>query len=50
MPRQGLKLKQASTVLQIEPKELQNLVQFGVVKPRRLEGTYFFDADALHGG
>ncbi|MGC2702896.1 MAG: hypothetical protein WA361_00180, partial [Candidatus Acidiferrales bacterium] len=47
MPRQGLKLKQASAVLQIEPKELQNLVQFGVVKPRRLEGTYFFDANAL---
>jgi hypothetical protein len=47
MPRQGLKLKQASAVLQIEPKELQNLVQFGVVKPRRLEGAYFFDANAL---
>ena len=47
MLRQGLKLKQASAVLQIEPKELQNLVQFGVVKPQRLEGTYFFDANAL---
>jgi len=47
MPRQGLKLKQASAVLQIQPKELQNLVQFGVVKPRRLEGTYFFDTNAL---
>jgi hypothetical protein len=47
MPRRGLKLKQASAVLQIEPKELQNLVQFGVVKPQRLEGTYFFDANAL---
>ena len=47
MPRQGLKLKQASAVLQIEPKELQNLVQFGVVKPRRLEGTYFFDTSTL---
>jgi hypothetical protein len=47
MKRQGLKLKQASAVLQIEPKELQNLVQFGVVKPRRLEGTYFFDTSAL---
>src|ERR1700681_1183159 len=47
MPRRGLKLKQASAVLQIQPKELQNLVQFGVVKPRRLEGTYFFDANAL---
>ncbi len=47
MPRQGLKLKQASAVLQIQPKELQNLVQFGVVKPRRSEGTYFFDTNAL---
>ena len=33
MPRRGLKLKQASAVLQIQPKELQNLVQFGVVNP-----------------
>ena len=47
MPKQGFKLKQASAVLRIEPKELQNLVQFGVVKPRRSEGTYFFDADTL---
>ena len=47
MPKQGFKLKQASAVLRIEPKELQNLVQFGVVKPRRSAGTYFFDADTL---
>ena len=47
MPRQGLKLKQASAVLQIQPKELQNFVQFGIVKPRRSEGTYFFDTNAL---
>jgi hypothetical protein len=47
MPRQGLKLKQASAVLQIEPKELQNLVQFGVVKPRRSDGTYLFDTNTL---
>jgi hypothetical protein len=47
MPKRGLKLKQASAVLQIQPKELQNLVQFGVVKPKRLEGTYFFDANTL---
>ena len=47
MPRQGLKLKQASAVLQIQPKELQNLVQFGIVKPRRSEGTYFFDTNTL---
>jgi len=47
MTRQRLKLKQASAVLQMQPKELQNLVQFGVVKPSRSEGTYFFDANAL---
>src|ERR1700729_4083256 len=47
MTRQRLKLKQASAVLQIEPKELQNLVQFGVVKPQRSEGTYVFDANTL---
>ncbi|MBI1820597.1 MAG: hypothetical protein HYR79_02700 [Nitrospirae bacterium] len=47
MTKQWLKLKQASAVLQIEPKELQNLVQFGVVMPRQREGTYFFDRDAL---
>ena len=47
MRKQRLKLKQASAVLQIEPKELQNLVQFGVVKPKRFEGTYFFDTNTL---
>jgi len=47
MPSLELKLKQASAVLQIQPKELQNLVQFGIVKPRRSEGTYFFDTNTL---
>jgi hypothetical protein len=47
MTKQRLKLKQASAVLEIQPKELQNLVQFGVVKPKRLEGTYFFDTNSL---
>jgi hypothetical protein len=47
MGKRALKLKQASAVLQIEPKELQNLVQFGVVKPQRSEGTYVFDANTL---
>ncbi len=47
MPQQRLKLKQASAVLQIQPKDLQNLVQFGVVKPQRSQGTYFFDASTL---
>jgi hypothetical protein len=47
MQQQGLKLKQASAVLQIQSKELQNLVQFGVVKPRRSGGTYLFDKNTL---
>lgn len=47
MSGQMLKLKQASAVLQVEPKELQNLVQFGVVKPKRSEGTYYFNASTL---
>lgn len=47
MTGEMLKLKQASAVLQVEPKELQNLVQFRVVKPKRSEGTYYFDSSAL---
>ncbi len=47
MQKQGLKLKQASAVLKIQPKELQNLVQFGVVTPKRSEGTYLFDTKTL---
>lgn len=47
MTSRKLKLKQASAVLQIPSKELQNLVQFGVVKPLRSAGAYFFDARAL---
>ena len=47
MSKRKLKLKQASAVLRIPPKELQNLVQFGVVRPKRSEGTYLFDMDAL---
>lgn len=47
MPQRALKLKQASAVLKVQPKELQNLVQFGVVKPKRVEGTYVFDKETL---
>lgn len=47
MSGQMLKLKQASAVLEVEPKELQNLVQFRVVKPKRSEGTYYFDLSTL---
>ncbi len=31
----------------MQPKELQNLVQFGVVKPKRAGGTYYFDPGTL---
>jgi hypothetical protein len=47
MAKRGLKLKQASAVLQIRPKELQNLVQFGLVKPQRSDGTHLFDTNTL---
>lgn len=47
MNGQMLKLKQASAVLQVEPKELQNLVQFRVVKPKRSEGMCYFDSSTL---
>ena len=47
MAQRALKLKQASAVLQVGPKELQNLVQFGVVKPKRVDGTYLFDKGTL---
>jgi len=43
-----LKLKQASAVLGMPTKELQNLVQFGVVKPRRKGGLYLFDMVCLY--
>jgi hypothetical protein len=43
-----LKLKQASAVLGMPAKELQNLVQFGVVKPRRRCGLYVFDTVCLY--
>lgn len=43
-----LKLKQASAVLGMPTKELQNLVQFGVVKPLRRRGLYFFDMVGLY--
>lgn len=43
----GLKLKQASVVLDVMPKELQNLVQFKVVRPVRRGRIYWFDHDAL---
>jgi hypothetical protein len=38
-----LKLKQASAVLGIAPKDLQNLVQFKVLRPTRRGNFYWFD-------
>ena len=38
-----LKLKQASAVLGVSPKDLQNLVQFKVLRPTRRESIYWFD-------
>lgn len=42
-----LKLKQASVALGTSSKELQNLVQFRVVRPRKRGRTYWFDRNAL---
>jgi hypothetical protein len=42
-----LKLKQASAVLGVAPKELQNLVQFGVLRPSLRKGVYWFDTRLL---
>ena len=38
-----LKLKQASAVLGVSPKDLQNLVQFKVLRPTRRNSFYWFD-------
>jgi len=42
-----LKLKQASAVLGVAPKDLQNLVQFGVIKPRLRRQVFWFDKEGL---
>ena len=47
MPTQELKLKQASAVLGVPPKDLQNFVQSGVLRPRRVGALYYFDRKAL---
>src|SRR5258708_15441778 len=41
------KLKDASFVLGVSPKDLQNLVQFGVLRPRRQDRFFVFDSSAL---
>src|SRR6185436_17514691 len=38
-----LKLKQASAVLGVAPKDLQNLVQFKVLRPARRDSFYWFN-------
>jgi hypothetical protein len=47
MSYRELKLKQASAVLGIRPKDLQNFVQAGVLRPRRVGALYYFDRKAL---
>src|SRR5215472_8795938 len=42
-----LKLKQASVVLGVPPKDLQNLVQMGVIRPARRRNVRWFDASVL---
>jgi hypothetical protein len=42
-----LKLKQASAVLGVPAKDLQNLVQLGVIRPARRNRVCWFDANLL---
>lgn len=42
-----LKLKQASAVLGVAPKDLQNLVQFRVLRPSRRDNVCWFDNRGL---
>ena len=42
-----LKLKQASVVLGVRPKDLQNLVQLGVIRPARRNNVCWFDTNLL---
>ena len=42
-----LKLREASAVLGVAPKDLQNLVQFGVLQPQRKDRFFVFDAALL---
>lgn len=43
----ALKLKQASAVLGVSPKDLQNLVQMGIVRPGRRNRVCWFDRNLL---
>ena len=42
-----LKLKQASAALGVPAKDLQNLVQLGVIRPARRNGVFWFDQNLL---
>ena len=42
------KLNRASAILGVRKKDLQNLVQFRVVRPRRRGGLYLFDIPSLY--
>ena len=42
-----LKLKQASAVLGVPAKDLQNLIQLGVIRPRRRNRVCWFDTNLL---
>src|SRR5208282_5027392 len=42
-----LKLREASTILGVAPKDLQNLVQFGVLQPQRKDRFFVFDRALL---
>ena len=43
----SFKLKQASVLLGVPPKDLQNLVQMGVIRPARLRNVFWFDTSVL---
>lgn len=47
MKRVELKLKQASAVLGVPPKDLQNMVQLKVLRPRFRDNLYWFDTSLL---
>lgn len=47
MQRIKLKLKQASAVLGVPPKDLQNLVQLEIIRPAWRNNLYWFDKNLL---
>ena len=47
MKRVEFKLKQASAILGVPPKDLQNLIQLNVLRPRLRDNLYWFDTSLL---